>query len=569
MNGINDPIDRPPNRLVAILVAAGVALQWLCQPPLGWWPIAFVAIIPWLMIVRYDDHFEGRDQLIIWLAGLVYWLLTLQGLRHAHPAIYVGWFALAAYLSVYGVLFVALSRRMVRLGAPLWVTAPVVWVGLECVRNYFATGISAAMLGHTLADVPELVQIADLFGSYGVSFVVVAVNVAVYELIASRLPFLSTPNAAVSRPTRSRIVAVAAAIIWVACTIGYGRFRLKQTVGEKDLATFALIQRSEVVEFPQGQKRDVDIFYNYARQTVTTLESTSEKIDAVVWPESMFSGGKFWVADPAVAVVPAEFTGNDDEFREWMDYDRQEFLVRAADLQNAFATSNTNNHRPQIIGGCGVIRYAADPQMFSGIVQVDSDGQVTNWYGKTHRVMLGEHIPILSSITVLRPYIPLGLRLSKGPGPTNFQVGQTNVSPNICIETAVERVPVDHLSQLRQKNALPDVILTVSNDGWFDNSSVIDHHLRCAQMVAVGCRRPILSSSNNGPTAWIDSRGQIVQRLATGTEGAIIAKPEHDSRVSVYVTIGDWPARVLAIVCLGLIAVIVKERYLAKRQSKN
>ncbi|MGB7343287.1 MAG: apolipoprotein N-acyltransferase [Pirellulaceae bacterium] len=547
MNGIDQRTNHAKSPSIAVLAAAGVALQWLSQPPLAWWPIALVALVPWLMIVGRAECIMRRGGLAIYLAGLVYWLLSLQGLRHAHPAIYAGWFALGAYLSIYGVLFVALSRRLIRMRVPLWVTAPVIWVGLECVRNYFATGISAAMLGHTLADVPLMIQIADMFGTYGVSFVVVAINVAVYELIANRWPW-----SVLTQPKQVPWPAMAFAIALTLGTLVYGQFRLNEMPDGDELATFALIQRSEVVEYVQDPSREADMFYNYARQSMSAVIGTEKTVHAIVWPESMLSGGMFWVDDQENALPPAEINASTESFRSSIDYQQNQFSLRATDLQNAFATSNTGRSKPHLIGGCGVVRYTKDPQMFSGMINIDSSGKVANWYGKTHRVMLGEYIPVLSALPFMRPFIPLGLRLSIGPGPQRFQVGDTIVSPNICIETAVERVAVNHLAQLRDGGGLPDVIVTVTNDGWFDDSSVIDHHLRCAQLVAVGCRRPLLSAANNGPTAWIDSHGQIVQQLETGSDGSILATPQRDDRISAYLIIGDWPARILALVCIGL-----------------
>jgi apolipoprotein N-acyltransferase len=143
--------------------------------------------------------------------------------------------------------------------------------------------------------------------------------------------------------------------------------------------------------------------------------------------------------------------------------------------------------------------------------------------------------------------------LQTGPEAKRMQVGETSVSPNICIETAVERVTVNQLAWLRRRESLPEVIVTVTNDGWFDDSSVMEHHLRCAQLVAVGCRRPILSAGNNGPTAWIDSRGQVVDRLGLGSNGAVIANPQRDRRTSLYVRIGDWPARLCVLLCLAIL----------------
>ena len=115
---------------------------------------------------------------------------------------------------------------------------------------------------------------------------------------------------------------------------------------------------------------------------------------------------------------------------------------------------------------------------------------------------------------------------------------------------------------------MPDVIVTVTNDGWFDDSSVIEHHLRCAQLVAVGCRRPILSAANNGPTAWIDSSGRVVDRLSTGSNGAIIATPIRDERTSLYVRMGDWPAKVLALVSLIALTSAVLDMRRTRRKKK-
>ena len=103
------------------------------------------------------------------------------------------------------------------------------------------------------------------------------------------------------------------------------------------------------------------------------------------------------------------------------------------------------------------------------------------WYGKTHLVMFGEYIPLASYIPGLREYIrSIGMGLTQGPGAQRLMVKDTAVSPSICIETAVERVTVNQLRELRAAGGMPDVLVTVTNDGWFDDSSVIDHHLRCA-----------------------------------------------------------------------------------------
>ena len=123
-----------------------------------------------------------------------------------------------------------------------------------------------------------------------------------------------------------------------------------------------------------------------------------------------------------------------------------------------------------------------------------------------------------------------------------------------------KRFRITFSESLNHLGQAADVVVTVTNDGWFDDSSIIQHHLRCAQLVAVGCRTPVLSAANNGPTAWIDSQGQVVESLDQGANGWIIATPLRDDRVSLYVRIGDWPARLLGLVCVLLLIDAYRQR---------
>lgn len=522
-------------------------LQWISQPPFCLWVVAFVALVPCLTLIAQTRPFVRRDYFAIWFCAFLYWLISLQGLRHAHWAIYPAWVALAAYLSVYVVLFVSVCRRMTKRGIlgrsiPLWIAAPIAWVGLECIRNYFLTGLSAAMLGHTMADVSVMIQIADLFGTYGVSFVLVSVNVAVF----CTARFLQESDA------RQRVTApIVMAVALLAATIGYGLHRIDQTDDAKSgsqLATFALVQRSEVVEYVYDPKRELDMFSAYENETLAALRSAGTGVDAVVWPESMMTGGTRWFFAAPDAVPPKEFEVSAEEFHLGIAESQQMFTRVREPIQAGFARVNPSGKAPHFIGGCSVVGYSDVPNQYNGFVHLGPDASMQQWYGKTHLVLVGEYVPVLGSIPGIRAVLPL---LTRGDGPKQFVIGPTTVAPNICIETAVERVTIDQMGILNSQQSLPDVIVTVTNDGWFDDSSVIDHHLRCAQLVAVGARRPVLSSANNGPTAWIDSCGQIVERLATGSSGSIIAMPKADSRTSLYIRIGDWPARLLAFVCIA------------------
>lgn len=538
--------------------AAAAVLTWASQPPLAWWPLVFIAVAPWLALTDPARPAPRRMYWIIWLAAAVYWWVSLQGIRHAHPVMYLCWLALGGYLAVYDVLFIAACRRMRFRRVPLYLAAPILWVGLECFRNYLLTGISAVMIGHAVADVSVLIQVADLFGTYGVSFILVAANVAVYSLVQHWRGELGRSEAA---------AATGFAVVLLLAAIGYGRFRLGESGGHQ-LATIALIQRNEQVEYMQDRSREVEIFRRYADQSIDAVERSPEPIDAVIWPESMFTGGLPWVIADPEARPPAEANVSLSQFRSMVESNRRAFLRRAGQVQSALARAMGNDRPPHLIGGCGVVRYGTDQAVYSGVVHVTPDGRVGDWYGKTHLVMFGEYVPVLGSIPWLSGLLPPGLGLETGSGPEIFSVSETALSPNICIETAVERVTVNQVARLRERGRMPDAVVTVTNDAWFQQSSVVAHHLRCAQLVAVGCRRSILSAANGGPTAWVDSSGRVVRRLPAGASGAIVATPQSDPRVSLYVRLGDWPARLLGLVSLGMLVDLAVARMRQRRAAR-
>lgn len=520
------------------VVGACVVVPWFSQPPLAWWPFGLLAITPYLIFVNAPSDLGRRQLGMLFLGAFLYWALTLQGLRHAHPVIYACWLVLAAYLATYPVLFVIATRRLLALGIPLILTAPVLWVAIECVRNYLLSGISAAMLGHTMADVPLMIQIADLGGSYAVSLVVAAINVGIFELL--RFCISRSENA--SFPIASCATAAALTLV----TLAYGYHRMGEAT-EEPQTTFGLIARDEPIEYFQEDGREIAIFEAYARQSISLTRESLEPIDVIVWPESMFTGTLPWMIGDGDIEQAREYGISASELRRRLNEFRSSFRARSQFLQQQMRGPG-REVAPDLLVGCGVIDYGEETNVYSGLVHVNDRGAVEEWYAKNHLVMFGEYIPIVNWIPVVRDLIPDDIGLTDGDGPTLMRVRGTTVLPNICIETAVERIAIHHLQELRDRSGIPEVIVTVSNDGWFDDSSVVQHHKRCAQLVAVACRRPILSAANNGPTCWIDSRGVLVKEVAQGRNGNLVARPRIDSRTPLTLTLGDWPARLCGLV---------------------
>lgn len=524
-------------------------LLWFAQPPFSWWPVGAVALLPLIQLVSRADELQRAEWYAIWIAGFAFWLLSLQGLRHAHSMMFLGWFALSGYLALYWLVFVYSARWFHHQRSfPIGIAVAIAWLGQEVLRNYLLTGISACMLGHTMVDVPVVIQIASWFGSYGVSLFVVMLNVLSYGVMCS---------IAASQPEKSmgavdRITAVS----WITAVLIFGIWQIDRSSDQTGdvVGNFLLVQRSEPVEYTQPTSRAVEIYQAYAQQTLRALSQQDRPIDAVIWPESMYSAGNPWMeihkkngssqdgggssltaSAQAVGLTPADLLVAVDESQRY-------FEQRSAMLHQAsIAALSEPQASIDFLVGCGVMRYSETPEVYCGLVQFGSGGKVKQWYGKNHLVMFGEYIPLVSSLPWVQSLIPPGMGLNQGGQPEPMQLANARVLPNICIETAVERVAVNHLRSLRGKGREIDLIVTITNDGWFDQSSIIDHHLRCAQLVAAGIGKPILSAANNGPTAWIDAQGRIVERVETGQHGVIVASPKSSNTNTLYSRWGAWP----------------------------
>ena len=555
--GLPDFVARSP---IWLLSMVGAMLWWVSQPPLGFSAVAWVATIPWLVITRRKS-IDRREWFTLYAVAVGYWLVTMQGIRHAHPAMYAAWGAFAFYLAIYSLLFVALLRRLAitnRSPLPYWLIVPIVGTGLECIRNYLLTGVSAVMVGHTQANHPYVIQIADAFGTYGVTFLVLLVNATVYETFFDH-------RRSESRRWRPLFVGLAVLI----ASLGYGAWRLREAdelADEKSSdVSIALIGRDEEIVFIQDSKRELEIFDAYFRGSMDAAAEVAKagrKLDAVIWPESMFNGSLPWllVDDPGNPSDRLSLSEQDPELLAIIAENRSQFQRRSAQVQAALRQAAGQKSDPQLIVGCSVIRYQEPPQVHSGIVHIGDRGKVLDWYGKTHLVMFGEYIPLIDYLPFISRWVPPGMGVERGIGPMTMSVGDLKVSPNICIETAVERVTPNHVIDLIARDNAPDVIVNVTNDGWFDRSSIVEHHLRCSQLVAVTTRRPVLIAANGGPTAWIDGSGRIVQRLANDQAGSIIANVVIDGRQGLYQWIHDWPARFTAVFCVWILISIGLDR---------
>jgi len=280
----------PREKLVRLLRQLGlvwlaVFLLSLSQPPHSVHLLAWVALVP-VMLVMYGSG-PVRSALLFWLVGWLFFLINLSWLRQVTLA---GLLMLAFYLSWYFLAFGILTRWIDRrLRLPLAVSAPVVWVGLEYLRSHLLTGFPWLLAGHSQQPNLLLIQIADFSGVYGVSFLVLAFNGLLTQLL--RWGWARRQKVGAVRCKLVAELAVACALLVFTCV--YGGVRLAQS-DFKPGPRITLVQGNIPQSLKLSGQSRAEIFEKHMELSRSSVEPT----DLLVWPETMvlavFCQGRFW-----------------------------------------------------------------------------------------------------------------------------------------------------------------------------------------------------------------------------------------------------------------------------------
>ncbi len=511
----------------------GGLLLWAAFPPLNLWPIAWLAPLPWLYLVLRPQPMTRWAYFGIWLGGLAHWLAMLYGIALAHVLLVFGWILLSAYLGLYLPLFIGLCRIAAwRLRVSILLIAPVVWVGLELARGYVVTGFSAGLLSHSQSDWTALLQIADVFGAYGVSFLIMFVAAAAARSIFS-----------VKREAWPLLPAAAVMLL----TLAYGWLRLAETPPGTSRVPqlIALIQGSRDVHIDMDFRQSMERMQHYSELTQQACKN-HRKLDLVIWPESMF-------ALPLVVNSPG--TESSKEESEAALFFQREFpkaVKQAADMLNEPGSAGAN--APTLFYFCTTtLDYGPDRRrVYNSALLANEKGEIVSRYDKTHAVMFGEYVPFASWFPIIEDVFPIE-GMTEGDLPVAADVKGMNYCPNICFESTVPHLIRQQVLTLEKQGTPVDVLVNLTNDGWFYGSSILDLHLKCGIFRAIENRRPMIIAANTGISANIEGTGRVLDRGPKRQAQVLVVSVQPDSRRPLYHTLGDWPAIACAAVC-GLLA---------------
>ncbi|MEE8329950.1 MAG: apolipoprotein N-acyltransferase [Thermodesulfovibrionia bacterium] len=500
---------------IALALISGILLV-LGFPPFDFYPLAWIALIPLfvsLMEKRAKASFYlGMLTGFVYFTGTVYWIFNSIYFYGNIPAflsllilialcLYLG-----AYVGVFSVLLNFLSRNS-RL--PVLFIAPVLWVTLEFLRTYALTGFPWSVLGYSQYKFLTLIQISDITGIYGVSFLVAALNGAIFDVMVywpkrlSRMPLYGRWQMTIGLIIFSLIVTM---------SLFYGMWRL-ETVEKGQKMRVSVIQGN----FEQEKKWDI----KFKRQIIDTykehtLKASLDNSELIVWPETS---------------IPFIF-GRDKAL--------------TAEIKEFQKTLNS-----YLLFGGVVVKDKKDDkyQISNSAILMSPDGEVLSVYDKMHLVPYGEYVP-------LRKIFPFIGKLVVGIGDfiqgkeyTVMDMPGARVSSLICYEIIFPGL----VRKFADKGA--NLFVTITNDAWFGRTSAPYQHFSMAVFRAVENRIPVIRAANTGISGFIDAKGRIQKKSGIFVEAVLTENITLESfKKSFYSRYGDLFAFLCIISSVLLIA---------------
>lgn len=536
-----------PAPMRAALAVSGLTalLAWASFTPLNFSPLIWLSMVPFLLLARIA-HPTRWMYFATYLGGLLFWTPTLQWMRLGDATMYTAWAALAVYLAAYFPLALLLTRVAVhRLRVPLFLAFPVVWVGLELARGHLATGFGWYYLGHAQYRWLELIQISDLVGAYGVSFVIAMMSACMALLVPetwlqklSLLPPVGTLTA--GQPSATiRVRGILFCLTIFATVLGYGFVRRSQADFDRHPApTVAAIQSNVTSEVKHDSRQWKEIHMSLRNLTGAAVR---QQPDLIVWPESMFRYPLF----------EASLEVSNEELEQLIPPRELSILQNLGTRQELKKLSEMAG--AALVVGIETLEASRDEvRKYNSAAFVSPEQGYLGRYDKLHRVPFGEYPPLVDTLPWLSHFSPFppNFGIAEGKETRAFVLNGVRYAPIICFEDTVPHLVRDVVQTHGGQGATGkpvDVLLNLTNDGWFHGSSELDQHLITAAFRCVETRTPMVRSVNTGISAVIDGDGAIRARardpktgLSKQVEAVLVAPVPLDERVSPYVAGGDW-----------------------------
>jgi len=446
---------------------------------------------------------------IFWYAGTCYWIYNTM---HEHgglsvPFALLALFLFCLYLGLYHGFFgllLSLTFGPGRDNRRALLAAPFLWVAVELARTR-VTGFPWNLLGTAQVDNISLSRITTWTGVYGVSFEIMLVNVAVAA--AFLVPRKNRNTLLIASLTAAAVLQAGRLVDAPVRPADHVALLVQENVSVDETWTRDTFERTLHDLIGLSVKSD---------DSGPSANSRLGKADLIVWPES-----------------PAPFFTSDPLFRDpvsQMARDTHSWVVTGAIGTTPAMQNGTLNLTSQV---------------FNSAALISPSGDWSARYDKVHLVPFGEYLPFPRLFAFAGGLTKEVGEFEAGGSRAPLDAGDTRIGVFICYESVFP-------GEVRQfANQGAQVLVNLSNDGWYGDSGAYAQHLNQTRMRAIENDRWILSATDTGVTASIDPYGRTVARFPRKERGALVAPYALTSVTTFYTRHGDWFAWLCAIISAG------------------
>ena len=490
------------------LIIVSAMLYRFAFPVSGLWYLSFIALVPFFYALdSANNHCQRSFFGSLWAAVILttmgHWLFIAlcqhYGLAWWKAVLFFIICLLLPLAVIYG--FFSLAYSFFKRDGVFFYAAviPALWVAAEFLKELIPVLIPWGNIAYAVLPFQSFVQVADVTGVYGLTYLVVMVNGLFLVLIKA----VRSKSIAWQRI----VIAVCLAVGVFGGTILYGQFR------SESIRTLADESRPVAATLVQGnfslEDRWSGMGFYHRVQTYLEMSREEDGADAaqiIVWPETMLNSS----------------ARLDDEFFK--------SLMRAIG--------------PDALLVSGGLKSVPEGGAYNSAYFVSGKGRLQR-YDKHLLLPYAETAPL---IDWLGRFYTAPDEFVKGRSPICFDTFMGKIAASICFETLYP----DYIRQSVRQGA--EVLVNISNDAWFGDSAMPYMHLDGARMRAIENRRYVLRASNSGISAIIAPDGRIAKQSRLFEKARIIGSCRFMDHKTIYTRCGNWvlyvAAAILFLACL-------------------
>ena len=479
------------NRKTLIYSFVTAVLLGFSFPRLSISMFAWVGFIPFFLGI--STEIKRKAFWYGYITGFIFFILTIYWLLHVTLT---GMILLCLYLSLYfasfGYFFAGFRKIFIRFNIWATIFLSSVWVMLEYLRSNIFSGFPWAILGYSQYLKINIIQLVDIFGASGLSFIIIFVNISFFEMIVW-----------LGQKDYKRALRVFTYILIIFLAVySYGSYSVKKySLISKDALDVSLIQGniSQNEKWQSTLRAKIkDVYFDLSKLAM------KDNSDLIIWPETSY---------------PDYLIDSDGNIEKEMNS-----IVK-------------DMNQPLLFGAV----YQKQGKYFNSAILFSKDRNEMSLYNKIHLVPFGEYIPLRRYCTFLERFIPIE-DFTPGKESTIFKVDNkdhntVSFGVLICFEDTMQELS----RKLRLKGA--DFLVNITNDAWFKNTSSPFQHLQASVFRAVENRVPLVRAANTGVSCLIDNFGRIVNIVdvdgkSTFVKGFVTGKIMTQDSLSLYTRFG-------------------------------